>query len=321
MPRLLGAGLRAFAYEFGERGRRRWRSTHPRGPSRALHARLRLTLDERTEDEVHWSFRAIAADHPIAVLSRLRSARTEAQLRAGGEKRNLVLLRNKPLSGGPKTRADPRRRSRPTAARRPRSARTTSAPSPRWSGCSTATTRRCCSGWPPGGRRRGSELFRRVLPVERIEALLPGRAADPAPEPAVATRRRCPTATRRRPAPVRRPEPGPVTDDRPLVPTGRSERSGEPVSVPLEALRKHTAIFAGSGSGKTVLLRRLVEECALHGVSSIVLDPNNDLARLGDAWPQPPAGWAPGDADRAAGLPGRTPRSSSGRRGGSAAAR
>jgi hypothetical protein len=43
-----------------------------------------------------------------------------------------------------------------------------------------------------------------------------------------------------------------------------------------------------------------VEECALQGVSSIVLDPNNDLARLGDPWPEPPAAWAPGDAERAA---------------------
>lgn len=58
-------------------------------------------------------------------------------------------------------------------------------------------------------------------------------------------------------------------------------------------------VFAGSGSGKTALLRRLVEECALRGVSAIVLDPNNDLARLGDPWPAPPEGWRAGDADRA----------------------
>src|SRR5262249_41899423 len=67
----------------------------------------------------------------------------------------------------------------------------------------------------------------------------------------------------------------------------------------LESLRKHTVIFAGSGSGKTVLIRRLVEECALAGVSSIVLDPNNDLARLGDPWPAPQAAWGTGDADKA----------------------
>jgi len=72
------------------------------------------------------------------------------------------------------------------------------------------------------------------------------------------------------------------------------------VSLDLASLRRHTAIFAGSGSGKTVLLRRLIEECALRGVSSIVLDPNNDLARLGDAWPEPPASWTEGDAQRAA---------------------
>ena len=66
---------------------------------------------------------------------------------------------------------------------------------------------------------------------------------------------------------------------------GIGVESGQPFDVDLDALRKHTVIFAGSGSGKTVLIRRLVEECALKGVSAIVLDPNNDLARLGDPWP------------------------------------
>jgi hypothetical protein len=76
--------------------------------------------------------------------------------------------------------------------------------------------------------------------------------------------------------------------------------TGATVHLALESLRKHIAIFAGTGSGKTVLIRRLVEECALQGVSAIVLDPNNDLARLGDAWPEPPATWDGGDADKAA---------------------
>jgi hypothetical protein len=71
------------------------------------------------------------------------------------------------------------------------------------------------------------------------------------------------------------------------------------IRIELESLRKHVMIFAGSGSGKTVLLRRIVEECALRGVSAIVLDPNNDLARLGDAWPEAPQGWRPGDAESA----------------------
>jgi hypothetical protein len=87
--------------------------------------------------------------------------------------------------------------------------------------------------------------------------------------------------------------------DAPFLVLGRDTDGGAPVTVELEALRKHTAIFAGSGSGKTVLIRRLVEECALQGVSSIVLDPNNDIARLGDAWPEPPSAWDPEDAEKA----------------------
>ncbi|GAA0389148.1 hypothetical protein GCM10009530_45310 [Microbispora corallina] len=85
----------------------------------------------------------------------------------------------------------------------------------------------------------------------------------------------------------------------PFVTIGATIADGELVRIRLEALRRHTAIFAGSGSGKTVLIRRLIEECALQGVSTIALDPNNDLARLGEAWPEPPDRWGPGDAARA----------------------
>ena len=84
-----------------------------------------------------------------------------------------------------------------------------------------------------------------------------------------------------------------------VLPLGADLSTGATVSVDLAALRKHVAIFAGSGSGKTVLIRRLVEECALRGVSSIVLDPNNDLSRLGTGWPERPNEWRRSD-DRAA---------------------
>ena len=83
------------------------------------------------------------------------------------------------------------------------------------------------------------------------------------------------------------------------LPLGAELKTGAAVSVDLAALRKHVAIFAGTGSGKTVLIRRLVEECALRGVSSIVLDPNNDLSRLGTAWPERPTGWRRPDDGRA----------------------
>jgi hypothetical protein len=110
------------------------------------------------------------------------------------------------------------------------------------------------------------------------------RAAEPTPES-------------EGPTPNSRPVAG--IDPRHVV-LGTVAGRPDPMRIDLESLRRHAVIFAGSGSGKTVLIRRLVEECALRGVSAIVLDPNNDLARLGEAWPSPPNGWGPDDAGRAA---------------------
>lgn len=73
-----------------------------------------------------------------------------------------------------------------------------------------------------------------------------------------------------------------------------------PVHANLALMAKHIVVFAGSGSGKTVLLRRIIETAALQGVSSIVLDPNNDLSRLGQGWPSPPEHWLDGDSAWAA---------------------
>jgi len=81
-------------------------------------------------------------------------------------------------------------------------------------------------------------------------------------------------------------KPPPVTQ----IPVGHRAAGGDPVEIATALLPRHTAIIAGAGSGKTVLLRRIVEEAALAGIPAIVIDPNNDLSRLGDAWPERPAG-------------------------------
>jgi hypothetical protein len=73
-----------------------------------------------------------------------------------------------------------------------------------------------------------------------------------------------------------------------VIPIGRRFERGSPgdaVALAADLLPRHVAILAGSGSGKTVLLRRIVEEGALLGIPSIVLDINNDLTRLSDPWP------------------------------------
>ncbi|MFI7067440.1 ATP-binding protein [Kribbella sp. NPDC050124] len=271
MPVLLAAALSSYVVELGELAQDFELDPSP-GSKPALHARLRRTLDEQTDDELHWSFRAISSENARAALTRLRAARTESGLEPYSEKRKLVILRNTRWSTGPKTteeRAafeaagglslvitedDLRTYSALDALRRQ--------PDPgflRW-----LITRRPASN---------SELFQQVF-----GELEQHKQPDTMP-----------------PLPAARES----SVGEPTVPLGAGMENTRPFEVPLRLLRKHTVAFAGSGSGKTVLLRRLIEECALHGVSSIVLDPNNDLARLGDAWPEPPTGWHPGDAEKA----------------------
>jgi len=48
-----------------------------------------------------------------------------------------------------------------------------------------------------------------------------------------------------------------------------------------------------------VLLRRIIEEATVLGIPAIVLDPNNDLSRLGDLWPARPETWSEEDATKA----------------------
>jgi hypothetical protein len=316
MPPLLYAGLTAWIVERGSAGQI-FTQDPPPSARPALHARLRRTLDETTEDEVHWGFRAIAARHAVAALNRLRKASTAAGLTEGIPKRKLFVLRNADWSAGPKTQsalAAFTQSGGVTLEMKDEDVRI------------LVALRDLLAENPPNlqawliARQPAGDvkIFREALADAAGD--LPDEADTPAPdltEPAM--HRADPTSWA-----AERPvggEPGPVSttpEDNPpppppprwpATPAGRPAAAltigttfegGERVRIDLEALRKHTAIFAGSGSGKTVLIRRLVEECALQGVSAIVLDPNNDLARLGDAWPQTPAAWGGGDADQAA---------------------
>ena len=56
---------------------------------------------------------------------------------------------------------------------------------------------------------------------------------------------------------------------------------GNPLSLPLDVMKKHYVCFGASGSGKTVLGKVFLEECARNGVPCIIVDPQGDLASLG----------------------------------------
>jgi DNA helicase HerA-like ATPase len=282
VPGLLSAGLTAWIIErglsdesFGQDG--------PPGTKPLLHARLRRTLDENLEDEAHWCFRAISGEHHgVAALNRIKRAVTAAGVEYGVPKRRLFFLRNGPWSGA-KTLSvieELKSKNTTTLALEESDLRTLAALQAIFKEApdelqAWLTQRRPASG---------IQIFRQAM-ADLSDSPTPSAGAEPASLPDAAVQRR-PT--------------GESPDAVPMLTVGHDYTTREPVRLALESLRKHVAIFAGSGSGKTVLIRRLVEECALQGVSAIVLDPNNDLARLGDPWPAPPEAWGPGDADKAA---------------------
>jgi hypothetical protein len=288
IPALLAAGLTAWILERGDAGES-FSLDPPPSTDPPLHARLRLTLNERNEDQVHWCFRAVSGEHHhIGALARVRKASVAAAADAVTGKRNLFMLRNAKWSRGEKTREA---LSKVTATL-PLDSEDLSILYALQVMLDESTME--LQGWLVERRpTRDLKFLERALAnVDKwsLTDLSDGHPTESAPDAAA-----------------------------PRFTIGYDYEDGTPVRLPVEALRKHTAIFAGSGSGKTVLIRRLVEECALQGVSAIVLDPNNDLARLGDGWPEPPASWRADDADKAADYLTHTdvvvwtPRRSSGR--------
>lgn len=303
MPPLLIAGLRAWIREKSESDQARFTVAAGVGASAAAHATLTESFGDDADDYGVWYFRALARDHHAAVLPRLDRLMGKAVLDPQVPHRRAVLLRNVPWPSGPTCRA--RRETFEAlggmlkkiaeddlktfyalgkmleedepgfdawlASRRPASR----------TGIFTEVF-----GSPPD---HGAE---RAAPENDPDGTTP---ADPptTPEPVsnVPTSR-IPAQRKEVVAPAQRGEE--------TIPVGSSAESGRRVTLELRGVRKHIAIFAGSGSGKTVLIRRIIEECALRGVSTIALDPNNDLARLGDPWPRRPRGWAPDDDERSA---------------------
>ncbi len=291
VPTLLAAGLTAWIHEHQSSDDSLAQDPPPSGRA-ALHARLRHTVDTDTDDEEHWCFRAITATHWRAASARIERAVTAAGLHIDMPRRKLILIRNDPWPAGAKTQqtiAAVRQAGAIEVPLTEADRRALTALGRLLDENSPALTSWLLSRKPA----HEIDVFRTTLPevsvVDDERALIE-------PEPIVSR-------------PARRPE----------IEIGTELSTNAEVRIPLEALRKHTAIFAGSGSGKTVLIRRLVEECALQGVSAIVLDINNDLARLGTAWPEDERTWPPGDEAKATAylrdtdVVVWTPRKSSGR--------
>lgn len=274
----------------------------PGGQSfKALHARIRLVYHDKEGLEKHYCLRALQHANAVAFQSRLTAALTSSGIDRRLQFRHLIVFRSTPVPSGAVTQqrlktfreqggilvvpSDDELRSL-DALQRMQADRSEKFDA--W-----LKARRPVSRLPmmkaarlsKGGDEPPSAA---PAPVPQPSALKPSAAAETAPAP----------TPKPKPTPAKRaPMDGAVAFGVQIAANAPTDKA---VTIPLRNLRQHTIVLAGAGSGKTVLVRRIVEEAALLGVPSIVIDAANDLARLGEPWPEAPAAWGPGDAEKAA---------------------
>jgi hypothetical protein len=278
-----------------------------------LHGRLTFTYHEENDRERHFCFRALEHTNAIAFQARLRAALTASGISNQMPDRHLLLIRRTPIPSGPKTKQlfaafknaggvliDPLDDDLRTFLAM-RSMREEALEEGRLNDF---------EGWL---RKRQPLLDTTFFKQARLSP--PPISLSHSPVAASGDLYDSVHAPRQEPEQIENAREitnaqqiGTVTDahfagkppNADTIPVGRRMTLGEePVSLPTKLLPRHTAIIAGSGSGKTVLLRRLVEEAALAGIPSIVIDPNNDLSRLGDPWPARPGSFTVEDDAKA----------------------
>ncbi len=256
-----------------------------------LHGRLTFTYHAESDRERHFCFRALSHTNANAFQSRLKAALTASGIANKIADRHLLLIRRDPVPGGAKTKqltdgfleagglviypceVDLRTFTALLTVKK------------------TATAGNDILGFENWLRQKkplcGTAFFKDA-----------GLFPPPVPHP----RGIIETSGEVQTKPALTPEP--LRTTRVAVSSihvgHRVSAEAEPVELPLNVLPRHTAIIAGAGSGKTVLLRRIVEEAALAGLPAIVIDPNNDLSQLGDRWPEQPAAFTQEDAAKAA---------------------
>ena len=61
---------------------------------------------------------------------------------------------------------------------------------------------------------------------------------------------------------------------------GKDRNNTADVYLPTSVFNRHIGLVGQTGSGKTVGLKVLIEEAALSGIPSVVIDPKGDLAQF-----------------------------------------
>jgi len=306
MSDLLNAGLSAWIVEHGQPDADAFSLARLSHLNPSLHASLEMITDQRLESTRKWGFRAISHPHHARARTQLSKAMDASELRARGAGRQLIVLRNPSWPDGKVTSnlvAEFKALGGIDRSVTAEDLKTFAA-----LGQLLASPDQGLRDWLVKRRHaHRSELFRRTLGDIGQNTSSQDSSPQDIPERSEPVPGSCgpsqgqPSPDQDAPAAEQAPpKVGQPSAARPTIYVGNALPGQAPVQVELRILRRHVSVFGAAGSGKSVLLRRIVESCALHGVSAIVLDPHNDLAALGDPWPSPPESWTEGDEQLAA---------------------
>jgi hypothetical protein len=307
--RLLRCAFDLFARQFGPDERIDIASKgDPAQKIPPLHGRLTFTYHNENDRERHYCFRALEHTNAISFQARLRAALTASGISNRIADRHLLLVRRAPVPSGAKTKQlfDAFQQAGGVLINpSDDDLRTFMALRVLDDQAAEGGTQEEFSMWLRSkGPLLETSFFKQAglspAPVSsspRSPETSAGEPVRPAAKPGPAAVSSEPHSRQQKVSPPQQSTGSAHAD---AIPVGIKMTVGqEPVGLPLRLLPRHTAIIAGSGSGKTVLLRRLVEEAALAGIPSIVIDPNNDLSRLGDSWPTRPEGFTAEDDAKA----------------------
>ena len=253
--------------------------------NRPLHGRLRVIFQNDNERETHFCVRAIQKANAAAFKTRLKAATTHAGIDRNLSFRKLTIVRTVPLPGGAETKKmidEFKERGGHFHQPTEDEVRTLFALNEPELAGDQAFDVWLKARRPVHGLKLDAILAVNPLFPEVKQQVVTPPPVKPDPTPAEAT----PV-----PLPVEPTSTGaeetPATTS--MLPLGKRvmgpDKLGDYDGPPLAALAKHTVVLAGAGSGKTVLLYRIVEEAALMGIPSIVVDCANDLAAFDEPSP------------------------------------
>lgn len=300
--------------------------------TKPLHARLRIVDHNEESREDHYCVRALQRRHHASYRTRLKAAMTQSGIDKSLHFRHLLIVRSSQPPGGTQTESltrsfqqaggrfhAPSEDELRTLAALKRLAENRDPDFDAWLQQRQPVSKLGLGEVLTFGTRFAHETSpdpaldstRQIEPVEEPE-VAPVPSA-PAAETSSAVSQISDMRSAKLdipPKPVEKPVSPPVptrsssiVNDKTELPFGRRMMGlgtlGDSLTLPLPVLAKHTMILGGSGSGKSVTVRRLVEEAALAGIPSIVVDCAQDMCLFDHPWCEPPEGWGEGDSERA----------------------